>query len=120
MDHILNKIYECLYYSDSTVLFYYITHLASLMRARLEPSGPQIKCAILISCLLDQSGASSRRSDTPNHTWYSLKSGTLDQHTQDNSIQYTKCTLYSPIFIQILFYEEYPLEMNPSRFQGGP
>lgn len=55
------------------------THLDSLMRAKLEPSGPHITWAMLTSCLLDQSGAPSRISETPSHTWYSLRSGTLER-----------------------------------------
>lgn len=62
----------CILYSD--------THWDSRIRAKLEPSGPHITWAMLISCLLDSSGEPLRISETPTHTRYSLRSGTLESH----------------------------------------
>lgn len=73
--HKYRKIYQYI-----TEIIFPGTHLESLRRAKLEPSGPHITWAIVTSCLLDQSGAPSRMSDTPSHTRYSLRFGTLNRH----------------------------------------
>lgn len=73
--HKYRKIYQYI-----TEIIFPGTHLESLRRAKLEPSGPHITWAIVTSCLLDQSGAPSRMSETPSHTRYSLRFGTLNRH----------------------------------------
>lgn len=62
------------------LFFFSDTHWDSRIRAKLEPSGPHITWAMLTSCLLDKSGAPSEISETPSHTRYSLRSGTLGSH----------------------------------------
>lgn len=44
------------------------TYFESLIRAKLEPSGPQITWAMLTSCLLDHSEPPSLILETPSHT----------------------------------------------------
>lgn len=62
------------------------THWERRIMAKLEPSGPHITWAMLISCLLKESGESFQISETPSHTRYSLRSGTLKRHHTDSTL----------------------------------
>lgn len=76
MEEITNTV--CQWFSD--------THLERRIRAKLEPSGPHITWAMLISCLLKESGESFQISETPSHTRYSLRSGTLQRDHTDSAL----------------------------------
>lgn len=75
------KSFHSIYYTVKISEFIlHETYFDSLIRAKLEPSGPHITWAILTSCLLDQSGVPSWILETPSQTVYSLRSGTLHKH----------------------------------------
>lgn len=77
----------CLNKTGNSCFFFRSTNFESLRRAKLDSLGPHITWAILTSCLLGLSGDPSRRSETPSHTRYSLRSGTLKEHKKNNNVE---------------------------------